>query len=56
MKRKSNKYERLWVSDDFRRVIKSEAALRGKDVVSYTEDLSKEYWERKKKEGFKFGF
>jgi len=61
--RKSNSYERLWVSGDFKRLVKSEAALKGKDIVSYTKDLTREFMERKntskdnkKRERFDFGF
>mgnify|MGYP003133508524 CR=1 FL=1 len=63
MGKKSN-YTKIYVAPEFKRILKTEAAIRGKNLIQFTRDLAKEgvgmrdYFEdlgrkKEKKYGFK---
>ena len=53
IKAKNSEYERIWVHSSFKNQLKSEAALNGKKLIDYTEELASK---KKKNEKFDFKF
>ena len=41
--RKSNELEKIWVSKEFKNILKSEAALSGKSLLEFTREEARRY-------------
>ena len=54
---KSNARKKIWVDEDFARLIKTDASMEGKSIMEFTRELADRKFkgEKKNNETFKFG-